>query len=119
MSADIEHTLSVSGNERPLVIPTWDRDQTRHAKNPSIFVSFVTASLNCPPQGAHPDSRQSRRLIQGDIAMMTLFNLPGPHDVPFAAPLMTGALLAFTMGFIVLKLLDKFVIAKDQNHDQD
>ena len=32
---------------------------------------------------------------------------------------MTGALLAFTMGFIVLKLLDKFVIAKDQNHDQD
>lgn len=47
--------------------------------------------------------------------MMTLFNLPGPHDVPFAAPLMTGALLAFTLGFVVLKLLDKFVIEKAQS----
>lgn len=41
---------------------------------------------------------------------MTLFSIPvGPHDVPFAAPLMTAALLAFTMGFIILKLLDVFV----------
>ena len=47
--------------------------------------------------------------------MMTLFNLPGPHDVPFAAPLMTGAFLAFTMGFVILKLLDKFVIEKDHS----
>lgn len=41
---------------------------------------------------------------------MTLFSIPvGPHDVPFAAPLMTAALLAFTMGFIILKLLDVFM----------
>lgn len=31
---------------------------------------------------------------------------------------MTGALMAFTMGFIVLKLLDKFAIAKDQKRQQ-
>jgi len=46
--------------------------------------------------------------------MMALLNLPGPHDVPFAAPLMAGALLAFTIGFVVLKLLDHFVIEKQE-----
>jgi hypothetical protein len=41
---------------------------------------------------------------------MTLFSIPiGPHDVPFAAPLMTAALLAFTLGFVILKLLDKVI----------
>lgn len=41
---------------------------------------------------------------------MTLFSIPiGPHDVPFAAPLMTAALLAFTIGFAILKLMDKVI----------
>jgi hypothetical protein len=41
---------------------------------------------------------------------MTLFSIPiGPHDVPFAAPLMTAALLAFTVGFVILKLMDKII----------
>lgn len=41
---------------------------------------------------------------------MTLFSIPiGPHDVPFAAPLMTAALLAFTVGFVILKLMDKMI----------
>lgn len=41
---------------------------------------------------------------------MTLFSIPiGPHDVPFAAPLMAGALLAFTIGFIILKLMDRVI----------
>lgn len=41
--------------------------------------------------------------------MNFLPKLPGPHDVPFAAPLMTAALLGFVIGFIILKLLDRFV----------
>lgn len=41
---------------------------------------------------------------------MTLFSIPiGPHDVPFAAPLMAAAMLAFTMAFIILKLLDRII----------
>lgn len=40
---------------------------------------------------------------------MSLFSLPGPHDVPFAAPLMTAAALAFTIGFAILKLMDKAI----------
>ncbi len=56
---------------------------------------------------------------------MTLFSIPiGPHDVPFAAPLMTAAMLAFTIGFVILKLMDKFIdpdthssgSATDDNH---
>lgn len=44
---------------------------------------------------------------------MTLFSIPiGPHDVPFAAPLMTAALLAFTIGFAILKLMDKLIDPK-------
>jgi hypothetical protein len=41
---------------------------------------------------------------------MTFLSIPiGPHDVPFAAPLMTAALLAFTLAFIILKLLDQVI----------
>lgn len=41
---------------------------------------------------------------------MTLFSIPiGAHDVPFAAPLMTAALLAFTIGFVIIKLMDKMI----------
>ena len=45
---------------------------------------------------------------------MTLFSLPGPHDVPFAAPLMTAALLGFTLGFVILKLLDRVIEKKSR-----
>jgi prepilin signal peptidase PulO-like enzyme (type II secretory pathway) len=44
---------------------------------------------------------------------MQLFSLPGPHDTPFAAPLMAGALLAFTLGFVILKLLDRVIQKRD------
>lgn len=41
---------------------------------------------------------------------MTFLSIPiGPHDVPFAAPLMTAAMLAFTLAFIILKLLDRVI----------
>ena len=46
---------------------------------------------------------------------MTLFSLPGAHDVPFAAPLMAGALLAFTLGFVILKLLDRVIERKERS----
>lgn len=45
--------------------------------------------------------------------MSSFFDLPGPHDVPFAAPLMTAALLGFVIGFVILKLLDGFGVGKD------
>ena len=45
--------------------------------------------------------------------MNFLPKLPGPHDVPFAAPLMTAALLGFIIGFVILKLLDRFGVVKD------
>ncbi|MEY2700772.1 MAG: hypothetical protein RIQ52_1527 [Pseudomonadota bacterium] len=44
---------------------------------------------------------------------MAMFSLPGPHDVPFAAPLMAGAFIAFTVGFIILKLLDRIIDQPD------
>jgi hypothetical protein len=41
---------------------------------------------------------------------MTFLSIPiGPHDVPFAAPLMAAAMLAFTLAFIILKLLDRVI----------
>ena len=47
---------------------------------------------------------------------MTLFSIPiGPHDVPFAAPLMAAALLAFTIGFIILKLMDHIIDPADHS----
>lgn len=39
--------------------------------------------------------------------------LPGPHDVPFAAPLMVAAMLGFIIGFVILKLLDRVGVGKD------
>lgn len=52
---------------------------------------------------------------------MTFLSIPiGPHDVPFAAPLMAAACLAFTMAFIILKLLDKTIDpAKHSSPDRD
>ncbi len=41
---------------------------------------------------------------------MTIFSIPvGPHDVPFAGPLMVAACLAFTLAFLILKLLDRVI----------
>lgn len=45
--------------------------------------------------------------------MSFLPKLPGPHDVPFAAPLMTAALLGFIIGFVILKLLDHIIPEPD------
>ncbi len=45
--------------------------------------------------------------------MSFLPKLPGPHDVPFAGPLMVAALLGFVIGFVILKLLDRVGIGKD------
>ncbi len=45
---------------------------------------------------------------------MTIFSIPlGAHDVPFAGPLMVAACLAFTMAFVILKLLDKVIDPAD------
>ena len=42
---------------------------------------------------------------------MTFLSIPiGPHDVPFAAPLMAAALLGFTIGFTILKLMDRVIV---------
>lgn len=52
--------------------------------------------------------------------MSFLPKLPGPHDVPFAAPLMTAALLGFIIGFVILKLLDRFVVTQsDRKMEND
>jgi hypothetical protein len=41
---------------------------------------------------------------------MTFLSIPiGPHDVPFAGPLMAAACLAFTLAFVILKLLDHII----------
>lgn len=39
--------------------------------------------------------------------------LPGPHDIPFAGPLMVAALLGFVIGFIILRLLDRLGPGKE------
>jgi hypothetical protein len=47
--------------------------------------------------------------------MMQLFGLPGPHDVPFAAPLVVACVLGFVIGFAILKLLDGMGVGKDSD----
>lgn len=32
--------------------------------------------------------------------------LPGPHDIPFAAPLWAAVIVGSVIGFIIFKLLD-------------
>lgn len=45
-----------------------------------------------------------------EVHTMTIFSIPiGPHDVPFAGPLMVAACLAFTLAFFILKLLDRVI----------
>jgi hypothetical protein len=45
--------------------------------------------------------------------MSFLPGLPGPHDIPFAAPLVTAAVLGFIIGFAILKLLDRIGAGED------
>lgn len=40
------------------------------------------------------------------------FKLNDPHEIPFAGPLMFGALLAFTLGFIINWSLDRGLARK-------
>lgn len=47
--------------------------------------------------------------------MSFLPSLPGPHDVPFAAPLMAAAMLGFTIGFAILKLMDRVGVGESQS----
>ena len=61
----------------------------------------------------HGTTLQPEGETKRGLNMMKLLSLPGPHDTPFAAPLMAGALLAFTLGFVILKLLDR-VIKQDR-----
>lgn len=38
-----------------------------------------------------------------------IFGLPGPHDVPFAAPLWGGILVGVIFGAIVFRVMDYFI----------
>ena len=42
-----------------------------------------------------------------------LSKMPGPHDIPFAAPLWAGVILGSVIGFIIFKLLDFFIEPRD------
>lgn len=44
--------------------------------------------------------------------------LNDPHEVPFAGPLMFGALLAFTLGFIINWSLDRSMTNKGRGSEQ-
>lgn len=41
--------------------------------------------------------------------MNFLSNMPGPHDIPFAAPLWAGVILGSVIGFIIFKLMGLFI----------
>lgn len=41
--------------------------------------------------------------------MNFLAQMPGPHDIPFAAPLWAGVILGGIIGFIIFKLMDLFI----------
>lgn len=49
--------------------------------------------------------------------MSFLPSLPGPHDVPFAGPLMAAAILGFIIGFVILKLI--VISSHDEHKDVD
>lgn len=44
--------------------------------------------------------------------------LNDPHEVPFAGPLMFGALLAFTLGFIINWSLDRSMAGKERDSER-
>jgi hypothetical protein len=50
---------------------------------------------------------------------MTFLSIPlGAHDVPFAGPLVAAAFLAFTIGFIILRLLDRVIPSTQPDTDR-
>jgi len=51
-------------------------------------------------------------LILDWLSALVGFKLNDPHEIPFAGPLMFGALLAFTMGFIINWSLDRTLVEK-------
>lgn len=48
--------------------------------------------------------------------MNIIFGLPGPHDIPFVAPLWGAILVGSIIGFIVFRLLDFFVDTKERDN---
>lgn len=53
-------------------------------------------------------------LILDWLSTLIGIKLNDPHDIPFAGPLMFGALLAFTLGFIINWSLDRSLADKGQ-----
>jgi hypothetical protein len=53
-------------------------------------------------------------LILDWLSALVGFKLNDPHEIPFAGPLMFGALLAFTLGFIVNWSLDRALAEEAQ-----
>jgi hypothetical protein len=45
--------------------------------------------------------------------MNFLPKLPGPHDIPFAAPIWAAVILGLIVGYFIFKLLDLFIENKD------
>lgn len=45
--------------------------------------------------------------------MSFLSKLPGPHEIPFAAPLWAAVIFGSIIGFIIFKLLDLLIEQKD------
>lgn len=41
--------------------------------------------------------------------------LPGPHDIPFAAPLWAAIFVGGILGFIVSKIMDYFIPNPDRH----
>jgi hypothetical protein len=57
-------------------------------------------------------------MILGWLSTLIGIKLNDPHEVPFAGPLMFGALLAFTLGFIINWSLDRSIARKGQEPGQ-
>jgi len=57
-------------------------------------------------------------LILDWLSTLIGFKLNDPHEIPFAGPLMFGALLAFTLGFIINWSLDRSLADKSQAADR-
>jgi hypothetical protein len=50
--------------------------------------------------------------------MSFLHLLPGPHDIPFAAPLWMGIVVGLPIGLLALKMLDFFIAQPEQGKDE-
>lgn len=46
--------------------------------------------------------------------MKILPQLPGPHDIPFAAPLWGGIILGAIIGYVIFHLLDVFIAYQEK-----